>query len=175
MASVYICLHIRGFGAADKILKELFMKNISDLPLARAAAALIEGEADTIANMANIAALIWQRVPDINWAGFYIFKDGMLVLGPFHGKPACARIALGKGVCGTAAGKKQTIVVPDVYAFAGHIVCDTASQSEIVIPILKKDGSLFGVLDIDAPVKNRFTPQDQKDFEELAAIFANTL
>ena len=151
------------------------MKNTTGLSLARAAAALIQGESDAVANMANLSALIWQHTPDINWAGFYILKDGELVLGPFQGKPACMRIAIGKGVCGTAAAKKQTIIVPDVHAFPGHIVCDSASKSEIVVPILKKDGTLFGVLDVDAPILNRFGPQEQKDFEELAAVFADTL
>jgi len=151
------------------------MKNTNGLPLGCAAAALIQGENDIVANMANLSALIWQYTPDINWAGFYIFKEGQLVLGPFQGKPACVRIAVGKGVCGTAAAQKKTIIVPDVHAFPGHIVCDSASKSEIVVPILKKDGTLFGVLDVDAPILNRFGPQEQKDFEELAAVFADTL
>ena len=151
------------------------MKDISALPLSRAAGALIQGESDAVANMANLAALIWQYTPDINWAGFYIFKEGQLVLGPFQGKPACVRIALGKGVCGTAAAQKQTIVVPDVHAFPGHIACDSASKSEIVVPIIKKDGALFGVLDVDAPILNRFGPREQEDFEELISIFADTL
>ena len=151
------------------------MKDISDLTLAQAAAALIAGERDIVANMANLSALIWQYTHDINWAGFYIFKDGQLVLGPFQGKPACVRIALGKGVCGTAAAQKKTIVVPDVHAFPGHIACDAASKSEIVVPILRADGTLFGVLDVDAPILNRFGPQEQKDFEELVKVFADNL
>ena len=151
------------------------MKNTNGLPLARAAAALIQGEGDTVANMANLASLIWQYTPDINWAGFYIFKEGQLVLGPFQGKPACVRIAMGKGVCGTAAAQKQTIIVPDVCAFPGHIACDSASKSEIVVPILRADGTLFGVLDVDAPIPSRFGPQEQKDFEELVKVFAETL
>lgn len=155
--------------------KIIYMKEINGLSLARAAAALIAGETDAVANMANIAALLWQYTPDINWAGFYILKEGQLVLGPFQGKPACVRITLGRGVCGTAAAKKQTFIVPDVHAFAGHIACDSASQSEIVVPVLKKDGSLFGVLDIDAPAKNRFGARDAEEFEKVAAVFAGSL
>jgi GAF domain-containing protein len=151
------------------------MKQIKDLTLARAAAALIDGESDAVANMANIAALVWQRTSGINWAGFYIFKEGQLVLGPFQGGPACVRIAMGRGVCGAAAQSRQTVVVPDVHAFPSHIACDAASRSEIVVPIIKKDGGLYGVLDIDSPVLNRFTAQDRRDFEEVAAVFARSL
>ena len=143
----------------------------NNLSLPQTAAALLHGEADPIANMANLSALIYQRTADINWAGFYIFKDGQLVLGPFQGKPACVRIAIGKGVCGTAAQTKNTVVVEDVHQFAGHIACDSASNSEIVVPILKKDGSLFGVLDIDSPQVARFGAAEKEVFEELVKIF----
>ena len=142
-----------------------------NLSLPQTAAALLHGEADPIANMANLSALIYERTPNINWAGFYIFKEGQLVLGPFQGKPACVRIAIGKGVCGTAAQSKKTVVVEDVHKFAGHIACDSASNSEIVVPILKKDGSLFGVLDIDSPIKSRFGAAEKEVFEELVKIF----
>lgn len=142
-----------------------------NLSLPQTAAALLHGEADPIANMANLSALIYERTPNINWAGFYIFKDGQLVLGPFQGKPACVRIAIGKGVCGTAAKSKKTVVVEDVHKFAGHIACDSASNSEIVVPILKKDGSLFGVLDIDSPQVARFGKDEKEVFEELVQIF----
>ncbi len=141
-----------------------------NLSLPQTAAALLHGEADPIANMANLSALIYERTQNINWAGFYIFKEGQLVLGPFQGKPACVRIAIGKGVCGTAAQSKKTVVVEDVHQFAGHIACDSASNSEIVVPILKKDGSLFGVLDIDSPIKARFGAEEKEVFEEIVNI-----
>jgi len=131
---------------------------------------LLAGETDVTANMANLAALVFNSLPNLNWAGFYVFKDGELVLGPFQGKPACVRIKIGRGVCGTAAAERKTIVVPDVHKFPGHIACDGASESEIVVPIIK-NGVLFGVLDIDSPVKNRFSPDDKKLFEDLAGIF----
>src|SRR6187431_3333608 len=112
---------------------------------------LIAGEHDWIANLANSAALIYHSLPDLNWAGFYLLKDGELVVGPFQGKPACVRISLGKGVCGTAAATRETQVVRDVNAFDGHIACDAASQSEIVVPLLGRDGRLLGVWDVDSP------------------------
>ena len=143
----------------------------NNLSLPQTAAALLHGEADHIANMANLSALIYQRTADINWAGFYIFKEGQLVLGPFQGKPACVRIAIGKGVCGTAAQTKKTVVVEDVHQFAGHIACDSASNSEIVVPIIKNDGTLFGVLDIDSPIKSRFGAGEKEVFEELVKVF----
>lgn len=130
--------------------------------------ALLEGERDFIANMANSASLLFHLLKDVNWVGFYLYKEEQLVLGPFNGKPACVRIAIGKGVCGTTAAKGETIVVPDVHAFPGHIACDAASQSEIVVPMLK-DGRLIGVLDIDSPVKNRFDVIDQQYLEEAVA------
>jgi len=148
------------------------MKEIKqDIPLAAYVKAVLEGEADPIANMANTSAVIFNFMKGLNWAGFYIFKEGQLVLGPFQGKPACVRIDMGKGVCGTAAQTKQTVVVEDVHKFAGHIACDSASNSEIVVPILKKDGSLFGVLDIDSPQVGRFGAAEKEVFEELVRVF----
>jgi L-methionine (R)-S-oxide reductase len=138
--------------------------------LADQARALLEGERDPVANAANLSALIFATVPDLNWAGFYWMKGGELVLGPFQGKPACVRIALGKGVCGTAAQERRTVVVPDVHAFPGHIACDSASNSELVVPLVK-DGRLIGVLDLDSPKLARFGAEDQAGIEQLAAIF----
>ena len=134
------------------------------------AQALIGGERDRIANAANLAALVWHTLPDLNWAGFYFFDGCELVLGPFQGKPACIRIALGKGVCGTAAQKRETVIVPDVHQFPGHIVCDSASNSEIVVPLLK-NGQLLGVLDLDSPRISRFDAEDAAGLERLAAIY----
>lgn len=126
-------------------------------------------EADWLADLANAAALLYINMQQINWSGFYLYRGGELVLGPFQGKPACVRIELGKGVCGTAAATGETQLVPDVHQFPGHIACDEASQSEIVIPMIK-DGRLLGVLDIDSPIKNRFNEEDQAGLEELVAI-----
>ena len=137
--------------------------------LRRQLAALMEGERDPLPNLANTSALINQALKEINWAGFYLMKDGMLVLGPFQGNPACIRIPVGRGVCGTAAQTLQTQLVPDVHLFPGHIACDAQSQSEIVIPMLK-DGVLLGVLDIDSPVKNRFDSDDQKGLEKVCQM-----
>ena len=134
-------------------------------------AALLEGEADGVARAANTAALIFARVPRLNWAGFYFLRGDVLVVGPFQGLPACTRIALGSGVCGIAAQRRQTIVVPDVHAFAGHIACDSASLSEIVVPFAI-GGRLAGVLDIDSPEHDRFTPADQVFFEAAARLYA---
>lgn len=128
--------------------------------------ALTEGERDPIPNLANMSALLYQALTEINWAGFYLMKDGVLVLGPFQGNPACIRIPVGRGVCGTAAKMLQTQLVPDVHLFPGHIACDAQSQSEIVIPLLS-EGKLIGVLDIDSPVKNRFDNEDQQGLEQL--------
>lgn len=121
--------------------------------------ALIQNIPYETANFANASALLCQFLPEVNWAGFYFMKDGQLVLGPFQGKPACIRIPVGKGVCGTAVAEDKSQLVPDVHQFPGHIACDCASQSEIVIPI-HKDGSVYGVLDIDSPVLNRFSQED---------------
>lgn len=131
--------------------------------------ALIEGERDLIANLANASALLYQSLPDLNWAGFYLLKDGELVVGPFQGKPACVRIAIGKGVCGTAAAQRTTIVVPDVHAFPGHIACDSASNSEIVVPMSRRD-QLVGVLDLDSPKLGRFEAADRDGLERFVAI-----
>ncbi|MBQ6360130.1 MAG: GAF domain-containing protein [Lachnospiraceae bacterium] len=136
--------------------------------------ALTDGVEDTISNLANAAALLFMSLDNINWAGFYILKDGLLKLGPFMGKPACVKIMIGKGVCGTAAERDETVVVPDVHAFPGHIACDAESASEIVIP-LHADGQLFGVLDIDSPVKDRFSPEDAAGLENFAAILERVL
>lgn len=131
--------------------------------------ALLDGEQDVIANLSNASALLNQFLEEINWVGFYIYKQNQLVLGPFQGLPACVRIPLGKGVCGTSAGQKETIVVEDVHQFPGHIACDAASLSEIVIPIIK-NGELFGVLDIDSPIKARFDEQDKDGLELFVKV-----
>jgi GAF domain-containing protein len=128
--------------------------------------ALLEGESNTIANLANASALLNQFLNEVNWVGFYLMEDGELVLGPFQGLPACVRIPLGKGVCGTAAQNQRTERIEDVHAFPGHIACDAASQSEIVVPMVK-DGKLLGVLDIDSPIKKRFDEIDQQYLEEF--------
>lgn len=131
--------------------------------------ALLTGETNAIANLSNASALLNQFFDQINWVGFYLMENGELVLGPFQGLPACVRIPLGRGVCGTAATNKETIIVPDVHAFPGHIACDAASQSEIVLPILK-DGKLIGVLDIDSPIKDRFSEQDAAGLEQFIEV-----
>jgi len=133
--------------------------------------ALLAGETDPVANAANTAALIFARVEKLNWAGFYFLRGDTLVVGPFQGLPACTRIALGRGVCGAAASRNQTIVVPDVHAFDGHIACDSASLSEIVVPF-SIGGRLAGVLDIDSPVLNRFHEADRVLFEAVAQAYA---
>ena len=132
--------------------------------------ALLGDEQDFIANAANTAALLFHSLPDVNWVGFYTTEGQDLVLGPFQGKPACARIPFGKGVCGAAAAKRKTIVVPDVNRFAGHIACDTASQSEIAVPLLNW-GKLLGVLDIDSPILDRFDEDDRDGIESVVAVF----
>jgi L-methionine (R)-S-oxide reductase len=139
--------------------------------LLRQAESLLEGELDAVANAANLSALIFAELPDVNWAGFYFARGGELVLGPFQGKPACVRIAFGAGVCGTAFAQRQTIVVADVHAFPGHIACDSASNAEIVVPLLRPDGSAFDVLDVDSPVHDRFSPADRGLLEALAAVY----
>jgi len=132
--------------------------------------ALLEGEEDFIANAANFSALLFYTLPDLNWAGFYLLKGGELVLGPFQGKPACVRIALGSGVCGTAAEARRTQVVKNVHEFPGHIACDTASNSEIVVPLLR-GGELLGVLDLDSPKLGRFDEEDAEGLERLVGVF----
>jgi L-methionine (R)-S-oxide reductase len=141
---------------------------------ADAAAALVAGEPDGIANMANVAALIWQAIPDLNWAGFYRFDGRELVLGPFQGKAACIRIPLGKGVCGAAARTRTTQRVDDVHAFPGHIACDADSRSELVVPVIAGD-RLVGVLDLDSPLPGRFSAADQAGAEALVARIAGAL
>ena len=149
------------------------------------ARALLEGERDRTANAANLAALVFHSLPDLNWAGFYWLRGAELVLGPFQGKPACVRIPLGKGVCGTAAAERRSVVVPDVNAFAGHIACDSASRSELVVPIMRArpgdpqprarpgdpQPGVLGVLDLDSPRAARFTEEDARALEQVAAIF----
>ena len=131
--------------------------------------ALIAGESDWIANLANASAVLYHSLEQVNWAGFYLLRSGELVVGPFQGKPACVRIALGRGVCGTAAQQRQTILVPDVHQFPGHIACDSASNSEIVVPIIKSD-QLLGVLDIDSPIPNRFDGEDREGLERFVQV-----
>jgi L-methionine (R)-S-oxide reductase len=136
------------------------------------ARALLEGERDPTANAANLAALLYHTLPHLNWAGFYWLRGRELVLGPFQGKPACVRIALGKGVCGTAARDRVTIIVPDVEKFPGHIACDAASRSEIVVPVVRGT-ELLGVLDLDSPVVARFDAQDAAGLEALARVYVD--
>ena len=138
--------------------------------LAQQLSALIGDERDAIANAANTAALLFDLLQDLNWAGFYLLKDGELVLGPFQGKPACIRIPIGRGVCGTAAATRASQVVADVHAFPGHIACDAASRSELVVPLLRGD-TLLGVLDLDSPVPGRFDDADRVGIEAVAAIW----
>ena len=132
---------------------------------------LLQGEPDPIANAANASALIFQQVPDLNWAGFYFLKTpDELVLGPFQGKPACVRIAVGKGVCGAAVERRASVLVEDVYAFPGHIFCDGGSRSELVVPLFH-EGRVLGVLDLDSPATGRFDAEDQAGFERIAEIY----
>jgi GAF domain-containing protein len=138
--------------------------------LLRQTRGLLDGERDLVANAANVAALIWQIVPDLNWAGFYFMKGSELVLGPFQGKPACVRIAVGKGVCGTAAAQRETMLVKDVHAFPGHIACDSASNSELVVPLIKGE-RVHGVLDLDSPLFSRFDDEDRRAFEAVVSVF----
>ena len=143
--------------------------------LIAAADALTDGEPDAIANMANVAALLWEALPDLNWAGFYRNVGGELVLGPFQGRPACIRIPFGKGVCGAAAASLEPQCVADVHAFPGHIACDAASRSELVIPIIGADGGLKGVLDLDSPIPGRFDAEDVAGCGELVQRLASRL
>lgn len=142
--------------------------------LASQARGLLEGESDPIANAANFAALVYHSLTDLNWAGFYFFDGRELVVGPFQGKPACVRIALGRGVCGTAAQQRQTQVIQDVHAFEGHIACDAASNSEIVVPLIDARGELIGVWDVDSPKVGRFDEADQAGMETLCRIFMDS-
>jgi len=136
--------------------------------------ALLEGEADFIANAANFSSLLYHSLPDVNWVGLYLLKDSELVLGPFQGKPACVRIAMGKGVCGTAAEQRQTILVDNVHEFPGHIACDSASNSEIVVPLVDRE-QLIGVLDLDSPLLARFDDEDARGLNELVDIFIESV
>jgi GAF domain-containing protein len=142
--------------------------------LREAALTLTDGEPDGVANMANLAALIWQFLPDLNWAGFYRRIGDGLVLGPFIGKPACLRIPLGQGVCGTAAAEGTTQLVPEVEAFPGHIACDPASRSELVVPVLR-DGRVVAVIDLDSPLPARFDEEDARGIEAVAAAVAGRI
>ena len=142
--------------------------------LASALAGLIEGEPDAVANMANAVALIWETLPDLNWAGFYRNVDGELLVGPFQGRPACIRIAFGDGVCGVAAASLEVQRVDDVHAFPGHIACDAASVSELVVPIVR-EGTLIAVLDLDSPTRARFDEEDEAGCVKLAEVLARAL
>jgi L-methionine (R)-S-oxide reductase len=157
-------------------------KELSGLPkselyreLAAQISGLIENETDPVANMANCAAVIFHSVPKLNWAGFYLLKGGELVLGPFQGRLACVRISFGRGVVGTAAEKRTTIRVADVSQFPGHIACDSASKSEIVVPLVSNDSHLLGVLDVDSPELDRFDAEDEAGFREIGKIIAAKL
>jgi L-methionine (R)-S-oxide reductase len=150
----------RPSGTTREIYRELCLQ----------ARGLFEGERDAIANAANLTALLYGGLADVNWAGFYFLKAEELVLGPFQGQPACVRIPVGKGVCGTAAHRREAVVVPDVETFPGHIACDVASRSEVVVPLLK-NGRLLGVLDLDSPRRNRFNDDDRSGLETLAALW----
>lgn len=150
----------RSQGAPAEVYEELL----------RQARGLFEGERDVIANAANLSALMAFHLEGLNWAGLYFLRGDELVLGPFQGKPACVRIAVGKGVCGAAVAKRASVLVADVHAFPGHIACDSASQSELVVPLLR-DGRVLGVIDLDSPRKARFAPVDQAGVEALARLF----
>lgn len=150
------------------------MLDTTGMTLTEAVAAIIKDEPDLTANLANVSALINMYTLRINWAGFYLFDGKELVLGPFQGKPACIRIPLGKGVCGAAAERRETILVDDVELFPGHIACDSASRSEIVVPIIK-NGVLIGVLDIDSPEPARFSAEDKEVFERIAGIIVENM
>lgn len=142
--------------------------------LLAAADGLTAGERDSIANMANVAALLWEFLPDVNWTGFYRVVGGELVLGPFAGRPACIRIAFGQGVCGAAAASGETHLVPDVHAFPGHIACDAASRSELVVPVVR-DGAVVAVIDLDSPEPARFDEEDAAGMEALARMLADRI
>lgn len=136
---------------------------------------LLADERDRVANAANFSALVYGALPELNWAGFYFFDGRELVVGPFQGRPACVRIGMGKGVCGTAALRRETQVVHDVHAFPGHIACDAASQSEIVVPLVSASGELIGVWDVDSPRLARFDDEDRAGMEALAAVFLEAI
>jgi len=136
---------------------------------------LLHGERDRIANAANLSALVYNALPSLNWVGFYLYDGTELVVGPFHGLPACVRIPLDKGVCGAAASTRQTQRVADVHAFPGHIACDSASRSELVVPLVSKDGALIGVFDLDSPEPDRFDADDQRGLEAIARAFVESI
>jgi len=142
--------------------------------LAAQLSSLLAGERDLIANAANFSALLFHSLPDVNWAGFYFAKDGELVLGPFQGQPACVRIRVGQGVCGAAAAKRVTTIVPNVHEFPGHIACDSASNSEIVVPLIKNE-RLLGVLDLDSPILERFDEADAEGLHRLVSLLIETV
>ena len=152
----------------------MFMKPVNYDQILAQLSALVEGIPYEVANLANASALLWQELPDINWAGFYKMTDGALVLGPFQGKPACIRIPVGKGVCGTAVAEDRTQLVYNVHDFPGHIACDCASNSEIVVPI-HVNGEIWGVLDIDSPSVGRFTKEDQVGLERFVGVLEQVL
>lgn len=131
---------------------------------------LLHGERDAIANAANLSALLYEAMPRLNWAGFYLMRGGELVLGPFQGKPACVRIPVGRGVCGTAVARRESVLVEDVHAFPGHIACDAASRSELVVPLIR-DGEVIGVIDLDSPEPSRFDTDDQAGIEAIARLY----
>ncbi|MGE7470091.1 GAF domain-containing protein [Bosea sp. NPDC003192] len=131
---------------------------------------LLHGERDAIANAANLSALLYDAMPRLNWAGFYLMRGGELVLGPFQGKPACVRIPVGRGVCGTAVARRESVLVEDVHAFPGHIACDAASRSELVVPLIR-DGEVIGVIDLDSPEPGRFDADDQAGIESIASLY----
>lgn len=135
---------------------------------------ITEGESNLVANLANTASVLYHSIRDVNWAGFYLVDGKELVLGPFHGKPACIRIAMGRGVCGWAASERRTVIVPDVAEFPGHIACDAASSSEIVVPLVK-NGVLIGVMDLDSPLLDRFTDDDARGLEQIAVLLMSRL
>ena len=141
--------------------------------LAQQLTGLLHGEPDAIANAANMSALIYELMPDLNWAGFYFMRGPELVLGPFQGKVACVRIPVGRGVCGAAVERKASVVVPDVHAFPGHIACDSASRSELVVPLIK-NGTVLGVLDLDSPTLDRFDQDDREGCETLVRVYLET-
>lgn len=151
----------------------MFQQNIASADhyadLHRSLTGILAGESDLIANAANFAALVFHTLPDLNWAGCYFLRGDALVLGPFQGRPACVRIAMGSGVCGTAAARRASVLVPDVHAFAGHIACDPASRSELVVPLIKGD-TLVGVFDLDSPLPGRFAAADQAGIESAATM-----
>ena len=161
------------FSMASVVNPAMTKANLYD-QLASQLSSLLAGERDLIANAANFSALVFDSLPDLNWAGFCFERDGELVLGPFQGKPACVRIRIGQGVCGAGAAKCETVIVPDVHQFPGHIACDSASNSEIVVPLLK-DEKLIGVLDLDSPIKSRFDEEDARGLEVLVRILLSSV